>query len=106
MHSPSSTQVMPEDIAEVALLPFKMSKNVVLEEITVQTGADLWCQKGCQHLSDSDQTMSLHLTIQCSLYVLECAVMLLLQARRPKSPRSSQQVVMREVASAASEGQK
>lgn len=39
MCSPSTVQVTPEDIAEVALLPFKMSKNVVLEEITVQTGA-------------------------------------------------------------------
>jgi hypothetical protein len=38
-------EVMPEDIAEVALMPFKMSKNVVLEEITVQTGTASGCRR-------------------------------------------------------------
>jgi hypothetical protein len=89
-------EVMPEDIAEVALLPFKLSKNVVLEEITVQTGAASHPRQSC---SAAAASMRVHLRYAvchwttCTLYLCFCLITVCwkcdLQARRPRSQRSS-----------------
>jgi hypothetical protein len=75
-------------IAQVALLPFKMSKNVVLEEVTVQTGA--WChvprcQRGC--CTAAAAGISMHLT-RCGATFMYLSMLYARSAgKTPKKPK-------------------